>query len=761
MLILVPLLSCSGGPLPVAEVQGAGPAPLEVQKLGPGAEVDGIGRQVTEIGGLLAESPALVVDSQGRVWMAWVELLADGERLLVQQGQEAPRVIAQGDALWRPVLAAGEDGSVWMAWEQGAQPRRVLVQRVDEAAEVRELCSSSTWCGWPDLAVARDGVAHVVWEEALDRDTTRIAHQALGSGPSTVAEGFLLRRPSIVLDGTEVVVAWDTLQTGRSAPGLHRSFPADPDYDVYVARWAGAWSGPAVLAGGEGIQAAPDLAMGAEGVLVAFHDSREHGLVKWWVLRSLDGFELRDPDERALPTGEQQGAEFPALAILPKGAAAIVTRSSQGAYLHIADPRGVHGPYDLTRSGWGARGIRAALAVGPEGTLYALRRARKSLVLETFSGLAERGRVPLQPYGERGSGYRVEPAQAPVRALCGRVVWGDVHMHSALSDGTGTPDEILARAWARGLDFAVLSDHDNIVGSRMFPGEHAELMWVTDKLDRLDGFTTLHAYEWTTPPTPKGSGHQIAYFAERPPAVYGYRDVAPDLQSLNEKLSDLEVFTAPHHSTWTGTPWQDYDPDIQRQVEIVSVHGLAESPNQEHIEARGEVAGSTAVEGLGQGLEFGFMGGSDAHGLLWHHGMARRRDPWTQGLTGTLCSEPCTRSSLFQGLYGRHSFATSGPPMTALLWSGPARMGDSIQAGSSVRLSWRVRGTRELQELVIVRDGETIHVQELQGLEAEGNFTDEPGAGSHSYYLRVLQAPDAESVPDLAWSSPLFVEVSK
>ena len=34
-------------------------------------------------------------------------------------------------------------------------------------------------------------------------------------------------------------------------------------------------------------------------------------------------------------------------------------------------------------------------------------------------------------------------------------------MHSALSDGTGPPDEVYARAFVRGLDFAVLTEHDN------------------------------------------------------------------------------------------------------------------------------------------------------------------------------------------------------------------------------------------------------------------------------------------------------------
>jgi hypothetical protein len=42
-----------------------------------------------------------------------------------------------------------------------------------------------------------------------------------------------------------------------------------------------------------------------------------------------------------------------------------------------------------------------------------------------------------------------------------RLYWGDVHTHTSLSDGKGTPEQVLtyARDVAH-LDFVILSDHD-------------------------------------------------------------------------------------------------------------------------------------------------------------------------------------------------------------------------------------------------------------------------------------------------------------
>ena len=69
-----------------------------------------------------------------------------------------------------------------------------------------------------------------------------------------------------------------------------------------------------------------------------------------------------------------------------------------------------------------------------------------------------------------------------------------------------------------------------------------------------------------------------------------------------------------------------------RSGRSVSCHGCYE--HAEHpLGQRGELRDQMADVMLKRGHRFGFTGSSDSHGLLWHHGEARKRDPYRTGLT--------------------------------------------------------------------------------------------------------------------------------
>ncbi len=713
-------------------------------------------------------SPAVTVTKDGRAMLAVVVREKNRERIWVRQTGEKARPVTKGVRAWHPDLAVSPTGDVWMTWcgvkklpNRGTHRRDVMVRRISpRLGPVLRVSKKGTWSCNPRLTVDKTGRVHVVWEQ-----DGRIAYRVLSykgrfeSGIQILSDKSFSRRPDVAVCPGAVHVAWDSLVDEKP------SGAEDPDYDVFLRSRTGARFGePTAVDSRAGIQAAPDLACApGGGVLLAYHTSHAHSLVKWWTVRrvkagKIEELAAEDPSDVKEPRGEMQGAEFPELVVM-KDRLAVVTRPSQGAYLQTVDAKGISPVRKLHRHGWGARGMRAAAATAPDGSLLVVRRARDQSVLERIT------------FDTAGAGFpEFRPAAAVKKTLPAlrphepqswqgmRVLFGDIHMHSAATDATGPPDEIYARAWVRGYDFAALTDHDVLVGRRLSPSLQDEIAWVTDAFNKKEGFSTLHAYEWTTKSLPKGCGHRNVYFRGHAPSpICGSRDRCPDTEKLNRYLKNERAMAVPHHTGWTGTDWKNTDDSVQRHFEIVSVHGANEHPGDQAIKSRGGMRGMFARDGLEAGHKFGFVGGSDAHGLLWHHGIGRKRDPWACGLTGVLAKNN-NRSEIFDAMYARKTFATSGAKMRALLRVGDVTQGGEGKVRPPVELHYGVYGTAPLDRFEVVRDGKVVFSAEPRGEAAVGKWQDENvKPGPHVYYLRAVQGGGKEL--DMAWASPVFVSV--
>ena len=157
--------------------------------------------------------------------------------------------------------------------------------------------------------------------------------------------------------------------------------------------------------------------------------------------------------------------------------------------------------------------------------------------------------------------------------------WGDIHGHSNLSDGTGTPDDYFAYArFAAGLDAAILTDHDAWGFDRL--DEHPEIWSLiknkTAKHHKPDKFITFSGYEYTNFTT----GHMHVIFKEEPAPLLSFRDPAYSTPNkLWKALKGHEAITIPHHVGGgpIATNWNYYDPKFMPLVEICSIHGNSES----------------------------------------------------------------------------------------------------------------------------------------------------------------------------------------
>ena len=328
-----------------------------------------------------------------------------------------------------------------------------------------------------------------------------------------------------------------------------------------------------------------------------------------------------------------------------------------------------------------------------------------------------------------------------------RTFFGDIQQHSAHSDGTGCADESYLRARdVYGDDFVALTDHESFLGKRTAPGEWAYLQAVADRYNS-EMFATLIAYEWTGAMHP-GPGHKCVYFPTSPAPLIS-RDEIGDGKRAVEKIASLGGFSSPHHIGWTGANFEAHSEVGQPLWEICSCHGCYEHANHP-LGGRGDLQEHTAIDALKRGFRFGFSASSDAHGLLWHHGECRQRDPYRTGLTAVQ-APTLSRASIFEALKNRRCYATSGAKIYLDVRTNDEPMGTFLDAAcSDFRVDIDVAGSDGIAAIEIVTDSgfekQTIPEGQHQ-IELKARVRSSGGW----IYVRITQQDG-----HMAWSSPVF-----
>ena len=512
-----------------------------------------------------------------------------------------------------------------------------------------------------------------------------------------------------------------------------------------------------------GMAAAPAVAAADGGHWIAWHhDVREDDLrrdvAKWIALRFVDAaggvFECVAPmlDRDRDLEGEEQSFEFPAVVVGADGAVAIFGRGSHDFYRQDVSAGGWTGRRSLSSGGWGSRGRRCVAAVDGDQVVF-VRREKKGLQIEREpapSGGAPALRdaltdlVPRQTSDvpvDRSFDRSADPATR--HGL--HTYFGDIQQHSAHSDGVGSAEEAHLRARDRyGDDFVALTDHESFLGKRTGPGEWEYLQRVADGFDAPGRFAALLAYEWTGRRYP-GPGHKCVYVPARGTPIVS-RDDVPEGRALVQAIKAQGGIASPHHVGWTGCDEDGHDPVGQPVWEICSCHGCYEHADHP-LGARGDHDDQLADVMLAKGHRFGFTASSDSHGLLWHHGESRKRDPYRTGLTAVQAPE-LTREAVLEALRARRCYATSGVKILLDVQVAGAPMGAEIDPADQVPVVVRAVGTSTLARVEVVTRSGTVASEAVDARAVERTlevpFTE-------YLYVRVVQA-DGE----MAWSSPVF-----
>ncbi|MCZ6508116.1 MAG: CehA/McbA family metallohydrolase [Acidobacteria bacterium] len=343
-----------------------------------------------------------------------------------------------------------------------------------------------------------------------------------------------------------------------------------------------------------------------------------------------------------------------------------------------------------------------------------------------------------------------------------RILWADLHGHSGLTDGTGSPADYFTYARdVAALDVVALTDHDHwgMEPLALHPHLWQQIVDETARVHKPGRFVTLLGYEWTS----WIHGHRhVLYFDDRG-EIFDSTD--PEFDSPLELWAALEgrsALTFAHHSAGgpIATNWEiPPDPTFEPVTEISSVHGSSEALDSPRL-IYSPVPGNFVRDILDRGFQLGLIGSGDGHD--GHPGLAHLAG--VNGGLAAILSEELTRGGVLEAMKARRVYATNGPRIVlrAALCGRP--MGSELEVGADGRCTLQPEGTVNeldvlavapelLQSIEIIRSGqisEAIPCEDSRVCRASRSL--EALRPGEYVYLRVLQTDGGA-----AWSSPFFI----
>jgi hypothetical protein len=277
------------------------------------------------------------------------------------------------------------------------------------------------------------------------------------------------------------------------------------------------------------------------------------------------------------------------------------------------------------------------------------------------------------------------------------IVWGDIHTHTGLSDGTGTLEHSYYYArYIACLDFNAVTDHGEILMWNPFAMNYLES--VTNNAYAPNKFVTFHGIEWTQVKT----GHYTCIFSgnqllKDPILSYILLPTTQDLWNALDSFTEstgARALALPHHTTKKAYPqdWTYINPKYVKIVEVSSVHGdfLFEHGNE--LNYRGAIdpplvhtRGTSIMDAFSMGYRMTLYSSSDEHDghpghslshtrayighqrpfSIWH---TRDEHPYPGGLTAVFIAN-LTREGVFTGLENQRIYANSDHGRPILLFN--------------------------------------------------------------------------------------------
>lgn len=652
------------------------------------AAVGGFGSIVALTGGSLPNrNPELARAADGSLFVVWERWVARGERgsfdiafaPLHGTTLGEPRIVAEGvGSELDPVVAATADGLA-IAWSSyRGRDYEIALRRLDPRtgalAGVVEVSSDSQSDDLhPTLAATPDGSLWLAWDRFEDSSRGRSAPAELEGGDSKRAAARAAVRV-VCIRGDAVTLPPAFERDGvLGAPGFAGGAP--------LLSFSGAL--PRLIARRDGSLALLWRFLTRQGP-----GGKAYGFPL--LVSAIGGQGIAPP---IMLEGSAGGPEEAAGCELADGALLLAWQQDHRLEVEtgtLLRPLTNEAFQKMARTGVVVTGALGPSAIG----VARIERSQVAAAATTFSDRAPSLEPPhahpaaadLDDPIVNGSEHALFEADGKSY----RVYWGDLHRHSSASRCTRGFEPAAADRYVFGrdtalFDFMALTDHSCHVDPVGW--------WRLDKAAETagdPGFVALCGFEWST----GLYGHQnvILRGTLRPFLSNTYAGCGT-LERLYSMLKPETALAIPHHTADVArrTDFAQCDPRFVKLVEIYQAQrGSYEFDGclrQSHL---AHAQGSFATDALARGRKVGFIASTD-HG----EGVAY----------AAVLAEKLERGALFDALRARRTFGATAKGMVIDLRVDGHLMGEEFVAHADPRVTVKARGTRELCELIVFRDG--------------------------------------------------------
>jgi hypothetical protein len=355
------------------------------------------------------------------------------------------------------------------------------------------------------------------------------------------------------------------------------------------------------------------------------------------------------------------------------------------------------------------------------------------------------------------------------------IMRGDFHRHTELSwDGGGTADGNLQDFYrymidAAGMDFGASTDHQG--------GEWPYWWWYTQKMTDMyhvpGAYVPIFGYERSAL---YPNGHRNVFFAKRsesrvtpfvmkdgveqfslPTGAQGDESgvgsgdiVENDTKMLYEEIRGRRGLAISHtSSTRMGTDWRDNDPALEPVVEIYQ--GARANSEQFGAPFAPDPKGTADLNDRAGYQPKGFVNNAWAKG--YKLGIVASSDHGSTHISYALVyTDNPTRQGVLDAIHKRHTYGAMDNIIMEV-HMGEHFMGDEFALTAAEPLKVKVRGTKAIKQVDVIRDSKVVYSTTPNKQNVEFEYTDKDSvAGRHYIYVRVQQEDQM-----LAWSSPMFI----